>query len=110
LLVTLGAMVPPSSGGMTYNGPFAAIFNSAFAGGTGVGMGDAGPWISGSTSSVYAAHAFADGITKDRAIQRGWSLSGGQPESIEVVEDGAALEANVRQGVETHGEGLYAFG
>jgi len=109
LLVTLGAMVPASSGGMTYNGTFAALFNSAFAGGTGVGTGDAGPWVSESTSSSYVAHAFADGITKDRAVQRGWSLSGGQPESIAIVQDGAALEDNVREGVETHGEGLYAF-
>jgi hypothetical protein len=110
LLVTLGAIVPPGSGGMTYNGTFAAIFNSAFAGGTGVGMGEAGAWISQSTSSTYVAHPFADGITKDRAVQRGWSLSGGQPESIAIVQDGATLEDNVREGVETHGEGLYAFG
>jgi uncharacterized protein (DUF362 family) len=110
LLVTLGAIVPPGSGGMTYNGAFAAIFNSAFAGGTGVGMGEAGAWISQSTNSTYVAHAFADGITKDRAVQRGWSLSGGQPERIAIVQDGATLEDNVREGVETHGEGLYAFG
>ena len=61
------------AGGMTYNSGFASMFNTAFAGGTGVGTGDAGPWISESESSAYIAHPFADGITKDRAVQRGWS-------------------------------------
>jgi hypothetical protein len=110
LLMTLGAMVTPEAGGMTYNSGFASLFNTAFAGGTGVGTGDAGPWISESESSVYIAHPFADGITKDRAVQRGWSLSGGQPDSIAIVQDGATLEDSVKTGVETHGEGLYAFG
>jgi uncharacterized protein (DUF362 family) len=109
LLMTLGAMVTPEAGGMTYNSGFASLFNTAFAGGTGVGTGDAGPWISESESSAYIAHPFADGITKDRAVQRGWSLSGGQPDSIAIVQDGATLEDSVKTGVETHGEGLYAF-
>lgn len=110
LLITLGAMVPVSGGGMTYNTSFAAIANGAFAGGFGVGTGDAGPWVSESTASSYVAHPFADGITKDRAVQRGWSLSGGQPESIAVVQHGESLEDAVKTAVETHGEGLYAFG
>jgi uncharacterized protein (DUF362 family) len=110
LLMTLGAIVEPSAGGMTYNSGFASIANSAFAGGVQVAMGDAGAWISESESSSYVAHPFADGITKDRAVQRGWSLSGGQPESIAIVQDGATLEDDVRSGVESHGEGLYAFG
>lgn len=110
LLVTLGTMVEPTAGGMTYNSGLAALFNTAFAGGTGVGKGDAGPWISESESSAYTAHPFEEGITKDRAVQRGWSLSGGQPESIAIVQDGATIEDALRSGVEAHGEGLYAFG
>ncbi len=109
LLMTLGAMVPASGGGMTYNSSFASLANTAFAGGFGVGIGDAGQWVSESTASTYVAHPFADGITKDRAVQRGWSLSGGQPESIAVVSHGEALEDAVKAGVEMHGEGLYAF-
>jgi uncharacterized protein (DUF362 family) len=110
LLVTLGTMVEPAAGGMTYNGGVASLFNTAFAGGLQVAMGDAGPWISESQSSAYVAHPFADGITKDRAVQRGWSLTGGQPESIAIVQDGGSMEDALRSGVEAHGEGLYAFG
>lgn len=111
LLITLGAMVPASGGGtMTYNASFASIANGAFAGGFQVGTGDAGPWVSESTASSYVAHPFADGITQDRAVQRGWSLSGGQPESIAIVQHGESLEDAVKTGLETHGEGLYAFG
>jgi hypothetical protein len=69
---------------MTYNRSSAPQNNAFFASGVGVVTGDAGPWTSGSTSSMYTAHPFEDGVSKDRAITRGWALSGGKPMSIQV--------------------------
>jgi hypothetical protein len=98
-----------SPGTQTYSGSIAPTLNTFFANGTGVGTGAAGPWVSGSSQTVYTAHAWEQGITKDRAIGRGWALSGGKPSSIRVIGDGAALAAPVRGGIVTHGEGLYSF-
>ena len=69
--------------------------------------GGAGAWRSQAPSTSYSAHPFEQGITRDRAIARGWALSGGQPERIEVVRDGKRLEESLQSAIETHGEGLY---
>ena len=110
VLVTLNASVTPSGGGsMTYNAAFASFANSSFASGAGVGVGSAGPWISGSTPSSFVAHPFEQGITKDRAIVRGWELSGGKPSSIDIVFDGKTVDGALKTGITTHGEGLFKF-
>lgn len=98
-----------SPGTQTYSGSIAPTLNTFFANGTGVGTGAAGAWVSGSSQTVYTAHAWEQGITNDRAIGRGWELSGARPSSIQIVGDGAALASAVRGGIVTHGEGLYTF-
>jgi hypothetical protein len=94
---------------MTYTPASAPQNNAFFANGAGVPTGDAGPWASGSTQTMFTAHNFEAGVTKDRAIARGWELSGGKPMSISVVLDGAPLDASLKSGLMTHGEGLYVF-
>ncbi|MFI5309447.1 MAG: DUF362 domain-containing protein, partial [Polyangiales bacterium] len=113
LLVTLQNQVPATGGGMTYTAGFAAFANSAFANGAGVvgtAATQAGPWQSGSPASSYTAHPFEQGITKDRAITRGWELTGGKPSSIDVTLDGETLDPMLKSSLVTHGEGLYNFG
>jgi hypothetical protein len=98
---------------MTYTAAFAAFANSAFANGAGVvgtAATQAGPWQSGSPASSYTAHPFEQGITKDRAIARGWELTGGKPSSIDVTLDGETLDPMLKSSLVTHGEGLYNFG
>jgi uncharacterized protein (DUF362 family) len=110
ILVTLDKIAPDAPAGMVYNAAFAPLANSAFAGGTAVGTGAAGAWTSSAPASSYVAHTFEQGITHDAATQRGWQLTGGQPKSIRIALDGAAPEAKLRSGIESHGEGLYVFG
>jgi uncharacterized protein (DUF362 family) len=111
VLVTLNKNISRvDSGTMTYNPSSAPQNNAFFAGGAGVATGDAGPWTSGSTSSMYTAHPFEMGVSKDRAITRGWALAGGKPMSIQVVVDGAQPDDMLKAGLMTHGEGLYQLG
>jgi uncharacterized protein (DUF362 family) len=111
VLVTLNKNVTRvDPGTMTYNRSSAPQINAFFASGVGVVTGDAGPWTSGSTSTMYTAHPFEDGVSKDRAIARGWALSGGKPMSVQVVLDGEKPDDMLKAGLMTHGEGLYAFG
>lgn len=111
VLVTLNKTVMmTSAGSMTYNPSSAPQNNAFFANGAGVPTGAAGPWTSGSMQTMYTAHKFEDGITKDRAITRGWQLTGGTPKTIQVVQDGSALDATLKSGLMTHGEGIYAMG
>ena len=98
-----------SPGALVYDPSYAAIINSAFAGGVAVGTGEAGPWTSDSPHTEYVPHDLKQGISHDRALTHGFALSGGKPASIRVVPDGAALDAEIRAGIEAHGENLYAF-
>jgi uncharacterized protein (DUF362 family) len=108
ILVTLNNTVSMvSAGTMTYSAASAPSANSFFANGFGVVTGAAGTWTSGSTQTLYTAHPFEQGITKDRAIARGWELSGGKPASIAVVHDGEPVDSALMSGLMTHGEGLY---
>ena len=111
ILATLNRTITMvSPGTQTYTASSAPTANSLFAGGFSVATGAAGPWVdSGSTQSLYTAHAWEQGITKDRAIARGWALSGGKPTQIHVVADGAKLSADLASGLMTHGEGLYVM-
>jgi hypothetical protein len=99
----------PAIGRSDYNALFAPLANRAFAGGLQVATGDAGAWKSGAPSSSYTAHSFEQGITRDRALMRGWALSGGKPEQIEIVHDGEPLAETLKSAIEAHGEGLYEF-
>jgi uncharacterized protein (DUF362 family) len=111
VLVTLDKAVQVTSlATMTYSPEGAPDNNASFANGLGVPTGAAGPWTSGSTQTMFTSHNFESGITKDRAIARGWELAGGKPSSIAVVLDGAPLDASLKSGLMTHGEGMYAFG
>lgn len=111
ILATLNktvTMVTP--GTQTYSASSAPTSNSLFANGATVATGAAGPWVdTGSTQTLFTAHPWEQGITKDRAITRGWSLSGGKPSQIAVVRDGAMLTADLQSGLMTHGEGLYVM-
>jgi hypothetical protein len=110
ILVHLNAVTTQTYVGLyAYNRNGAAGANSIFANGFGVEIGAAGPWVSGSSNSTYTAHPFEDGITRDAATVRGWELAGGQPSTIPVVVDGEPLDAALQTGIETHGEGIYAF-
>ncbi len=109
ILVGLQKQVPRVASAMDYNAGFAPLANRAFAGGIQVATGAAGAWRSQSPSSSYQAHPFEQGVTRDRAITRGWALSGGTPESIRIVEAGEPLEEKLKTAIETHGEGLYEF-
>jgi uncharacterized protein (DUF362 family) len=111
VLVTLNANVSTvDPGTMTYSAGSAPTNNAFFANGLGVATGAAGAWTSGSTQTMYTAHDFEAGVSKDRAITRGWVLSGGKPTSIQVMLDGEALDSMLKTGLTTHGEGLYKFG
>jgi uncharacterized protein (DUF362 family) len=109
ILATLNKTVTMvSPGTQTYSASSAPTSNSFFANGATVATGAAGPWVdTGSTQTLYTAHPWEQGITKDRAITRGWTLSGGKPAQIAVVRDGAMLSADLQSGLMTHGEGLY---
>jgi uncharacterized protein (DUF362 family) len=111
LLATLNKTVTMvSPGTQTYTASSAPLSNSLFANGATVATGAAGSWIdTGSTQTMFTAHAWEEGITKDRAITRGWALSGGKPSQIRVVRDGAMLSADLQSGLMTHGEGLYVL-
>jgi uncharacterized protein (DUF362 family) len=111
ILATLNKTITMvSPGTQTYSAASAPSTNAFFANGASVVTGAAGPWVdSGSTQTQYTAHAWEQGITKDRAIARGWSLSGGKPAQIRVVRDGAMLAADLQSGLMTHGEGLYVL-
>jgi hypothetical protein len=111
VLVTLNNNVTQvDPGTMTYDPASAPNNNALFASGFGVVTGAAGPWTSGSSQTIYTAHPFEQGIPKDRAIARGWELSGGKPAKIDVVLDGEPLDDMLKSGMMTHGEGMYAFG
>jgi uncharacterized protein (DUF362 family) len=111
VLVTLNKNVTKvDPGTMTYNPSSAPQNNAYFANGAGVVTGAAGPWTSGSSQTMYTAHPFEMGVSKDRAITRGWALSGGKPMSIQVVVDGAQPDDMLKAGLMTHGEGLYQLG
>jgi len=109
LLVTLQRRGDTMPSGMVYDPATAPLFNTLFAAGTGVGgTGEAaGPWQSGSPSTTYAAHAFETRVSGDRAIARGWALSGGKPAVIDVRLMGEPLAEDLRNGLDRHGEGLY---
>jgi uncharacterized protein (DUF362 family) len=110
VLVTLNQEVQVTSlNTMTYDPGTAADGNALFASGLGVPTEGVGPWSYGTTQTRFTAHRFEDGITKDRAIVRGWELSGGKPSSIPVVLDGAPLDEKLKTGLMTHGEGMYVF-
>jgi uncharacterized protein (DUF362 family) len=109
ILVSLQKQVPRVASAMDYNAGFAPLANRAFASGLQVATGAAGAWRSQSPSSSYEAHPFEQGITRDRAIARGWELSGGKPERIEIAQAGEKLEDKLKSAIETHGEGLYDF-
>jgi uncharacterized protein (DUF362 family) len=110
VLVTLNKNVTRvDPGTMTYNASSAPSNNAFFAGGAGVVTGAAGPWTSGSSRTMYTAHPFEMGVSKDRALMRGWELGGGKPSSIKVVVDGEPLDEMLKTGLTTHGEGLYEF-
>jgi uncharacterized protein (DUF362 family) len=109
ILVSLQKQVPRMASAMDYNAAFAPLANRAFAGGVQVATGAAGAWRSQSPSSSYQAHPFEQGITRDRAISRGWALSGGKPEQIQIVQAGEKLEEKLKSAIEAHGEGLYDF-
>jgi uncharacterized protein (DUF362 family) len=110
VLVTLNKEVQVTSlNTMTYTPDSAADGNALFASGLGVPTDGVGPWSYGTTQTRFTAHSFEAGITKDRAITRGWELSGGKPSSIAVVVDGAPLDESLKAGLMTHGEGMYVF-
>lgn len=109
ILVSLQKQVPRTASAMDYTASFAPLANRAFAGGIQVATGEAGAWRSQAPSTSYVAHPFEQGITRDRAIARGWELSGGQPERIEVIAGGQPLDERLQSSIETHGEGLYEF-
>jgi hypothetical protein len=96
-------------GAMVYDPAYAAIFNSAFAGGIQVATGAAGPWTSESPHTEYVPHDWQQGISRDRALAHGFALSGGKPAKVQVVLDGAPLDSEIKAGIVTHGEELYAF-
>jgi hypothetical protein len=111
MLVTLnGKYTTVAPGTQVYNASQAPSSNSFFANGFSVVTGKAGPWTSGSTQTLYTPHMWDQGITKDRAIARGWELSGGKPTMIDIVLDGEPLDADVKSGLVKHGEGMYNFG
>lgn len=109
LLVTLQQRGDSMALGMVYDPGTAPLFNSFFAAGTGVGgTGEAaGPWQSGSPNTSYVAHPFEARVSGDRAVARGWALSGGKPTSLEVRLAGEPLAEDLRTGLDRHGEGLY---
>jgi|GEM_PF-861278 len=110
VLVTLNKEVQVTSlNTMTYTPDSASDGNALFASGLGVPTDGVGPWSYGTTQTRFTAHSFEAGITKDRAITRGWELSGGKPSSISVVVDGAPLDESLKAGLTTHGEGMYVF-
>jgi len=110
LLATLNANITTvAPGAQGYAAARASSTNGFFAHGFSVATGAAGPRTSGSTTGGYTAHDWERGVTQDRALARGWALTGGRPASLRVVSDGAALDATVASGIAAHGEGLYAF-
>jgi uncharacterized protein (DUF362 family) len=109
LLVTLQNTSGAQPSGMTYSGLLAPTLNSFFAGGAGVGTGDAGGWVSESPSSRFTSHDFDSSVDGERAVARGWQLSGGKPESVRVIMHGSPMDDTLRAGVAEHGKGLYAF-
>jgi len=95
--------------GMTYTALLASTLNGFFAGGAGVGTGDAGAWVSEAPSSRFSAHAFEGSVDGERAVLRGWELSGGKPDNVQVIMHGEAMDDTLRAAVDTHGKGLYDF-
>jgi len=116
VLVTLNAGVERGDFSMLvrYNSSLAPWKNAVFCRMPGASsfkftQGEAGPWVSGSSSSRYTAHSFEQGITHDRSIQRGWALSGGRPESISVMLDGKPIAPELKAGLTKHGQDMYRF-
>jgi uncharacterized protein (DUF362 family) len=97
------------SGIMTYTPFLAPTLNSFFAQGTGVGTGAAGAWLSESPSSRFTSHDFIASVAGERAVARGWELSGGKPDSVRVIVNGSPMDDTLRAGLEEHGAGLYDF-
>jgi len=110
ILSTLNQLITTVAPGvLPYNPAYAAVINSAFAGGLQVATGEAGPWTSDSPHTEYVPHDWQQGISSDRALAHGFALSGGKPAQIQVVLDGAALDSEIKAGIVSHGENLYAF-
>ncbi|MET0385631.1 MAG: DUF362 domain-containing protein [Polyangiales bacterium] len=109
ILVGLQNSSGARSSGMAYTGPLAATFNSLFAGGTGVATGEAGAWISESPSSRYTNHGFETKVSNERAVARGWQLSGETPDSIFVRVAGEVMDEALLAELDKHGAGLYRF-
>jgi hypothetical protein len=109
VLITLQNKSGARPVGMTYTGLLAPTLNSFFAQGTGVGTGDAGAWTSEAPSSLFSSHGFDASVDGERAVARGWALSGGRPESVKVIMNGQALDEPLRSGLDQHGKGLYDF-
>lgn len=109
LLAALQKSTGARPAGMVYSGALAPTLNGLFASGAGVGTGDAGGWVSESPSSRFAAHAFEDSVDGERAVQRGWELSGGRPDSVQVVVDADPLDLDetLRADLDAHAQGLY---
>lgn len=109
VLVTLQQKSGAQPSGMTYSGALAPTLNSFFAGGSGVGTGDAGAWISGSPASRYTAHPFEMSVDGERALARGWALTDKRPENVRVLVAGESPDAMLRGGLDSHGKGLFAL-
>ena len=109
LLVTLQNTSDAQPTGMTYTALLAPTLNGFFAGGAGVGTGEAGAWLSEAPSSRFSAHNFERSIDGERAVQRGWELGGGKPERIQVLIHGEPIDDSLRTGLDAHGNGLYDF-
>lgn len=109
ILVALQNTSGAEPSGMTYTALLAPTLNSFFAGGAGVGTGEAGAWLSESPSSRYSAHDFESSVDGERAVLRGWQLSGGRPDSVQVIMHGSPMDDSLRAGLDAHGQGLYNF-
>jgi len=109
ILVTLQNTSGAVPAGMTYTALLAPTLNGFFAGGAGVGTGEAGAWVSGSPSSRFSPHDFESSVQGERAVLRGWELSGGKPDSVQVIMHGEPMDDTLRAGLDAHGKGLYDF-
>jgi hypothetical protein len=109
LLVALQNTSGAQRTGMIYEPFLAPTLNSFFAGGAGVGTGEAGAWVSEAPASRFSAHGFERAVDGERAVVRGWELSGGRPDRIQVLVHGSTMDDTLRAGVDEHGMGLYDF-
>ena len=111
LLVHLNQTTPvPSTVPLVYSQAGADAFNRLLVSRmvkqeTGIPWGPA-------TAADYTpliAHAFEQGISRDRALARAWELTGGRPATIRVVQHGARMDAALRDAIVRHGEGTLAL-